>query len=138
MISAKAGFIQWAFLSNVTSMQRILLFSAAVLLFASAASADDAEELFKRKVRPLFERKCFDCHSSKADEVKSNLKLDTLEDILKGGDNGPAVEPGNAEGSFLLKAVRYEVEDYQMPPSGRLSDAEIKVVEEWVKKLKAE
>jgi len=91
--------------------------------------------LFKDSVRPLFERKCFQCHSSKADELKGNLKLESLETILKGGDNGPAVIVGDVENSFLLRAIRYQVDDYQMPPSGRLPDEDVALVEKWVKAL---
>ncbi len=109
-----------------------------VLAVAGTAAADDAEELFKKSVRPLFERKCFECHSSKADELKGNLKLETVEQVLKGGATGPAVIAGDVENSFLLRAMRYQEDDFQMPPSGRLPDKDIALVEKWVKALKAE
>jgi len=115
--------------------------SASFVLFVSFVvpyflfAADDSDKLFKDSVRPLFERKCFECHSSKAEEVKGNLKLETLESILKGGDQGPAVVAGDVENSFLLRAIRYQVEDFQMPPSGRLSDDDIALIEKWVKSL---
>ena len=101
----------------------------------STSHAADADKLFKDSVRPLFERKCFQCHSSKADELKGNLKLESLESILKGGDQGPAIVAGDVENSFLLRAIRYQVEDFQMPPSGRLADADVALVEKWVKAL---
>jgi cytochrome c553 len=97
--------------------------------------AEEGSQLFAKKVRPLLERKCFDCHSSKAEEVKGNLKLESLESILKGGDNGPAVVAGDVEMSFLLRAIRYEEADYQMPPAGKLSDEDIKLLEQWVRSL---
>jgi mono/diheme cytochrome c family protein len=100
-----------------------------------AAAAEDAEMLFKDSVRPLFEKRCFQCHSSKAEELKGNLKLESLESILKGGDQGPAVIAGDVEMSLLLRAIRYQEDDYQMPPSGRLPDEEIALVEKWVKAL---
>ena len=78
------------------------------------------------------ERKCFECHSSKADELKGNLKLETLDDILKGGATGPAIIAGDIENSFLLRAIRYQEDDFQMPPSGRLPDKDIALVEKWV------
>jgi hypothetical protein len=67
--------------------------------------------------------------------LKGNLKLETVESILKGGDQGPAVVPGDTENSFLLRAVRYQVEDFQMPPSGRLPDSDVALIEKWVKAL---
>ncbi len=101
-----------------------------------AVAADDAAMLFEKSVRPLFERKCFECHSSKADELKGNLKLETVELVLKGGATGPAVIAGDIENSFLLRAMRYQEDDFQMPPSGRLPDEDIALVEKWVKALK--
>lgn len=105
------------------------------VFLGAAASANDADQLFKDSIRPLFERHCFKCHSSKADELKGNLKLESLESILKGGDNGPAIVPGDVEQSFLLRAIRFQIDDYQMPPSGRLPDEDVALVEKWVKAL---
>lgn len=112
-------------------------FVAALLapLAGGAVFAAEAATIFEKQVRPLFEAKCFDCHSSRADELKGNLKLDSLEEILKGGASGPAISPGDLENSFLLRAIRYEEADYQMPPSGRLSDEAIAAVEKWVQAL---
>lgn len=110
---------------------------AQTALATALAAADDPAELFKKSVRPLFERKCFECHSAKADELKGNLKLETLEQILKGGETGPAVVPGDVENSFLLRAIRYQEDDYQMPPAGRMEDAAIALVEKWVRALKS-
>src|SRR5688572_14517700 len=125
--------------------RKLILFSLCLdfcfLLFVtigptdSALSADDAEVLFKDSVRPLFEKKCFACHSSKAEELKGNLKLESLESILIGGDQGLAVIAGDVEKSLLLRAIRYQEDDYQMPPSGRMADEEIALVEKWVKAL---
>ena len=118
-------------------MQSTIGATCIALLFAltARAFAGDSKALFEKNVRPLLERKCYDCHSAKADEVKGNLRLDSLEGILKGGDNGPAVIAGDVENSFLLRAIRYQEDDYQMPPSGRLPDGDIAAVETWVKAL---
>lgn len=120
-------------------MHRFILLSLSLGLFLGSSSrADEASKLYKEKIQPLFQRKCYDCHSAKADDLKSGLKLDTLEDILKGGSTGPAVVPGEPENSFILKALRYEEQDYQMPPSGKLDDKDIKAVESWIRELKAD
>ena len=117
---------------------RLLLVLLAVTLLSGnlEVRADDSAALFDKSVRPLFERKCFECHSSKADELKGNLKLETVEQVLKGGATGPAVIAGDVENSFLLRAIRYQEDDFQMPPSGRLPDEDIALVEKWVKALK--
>ena len=67
---------------------------------------------------------CYKCHSAEAEKVKGGLLLDTREALLKGGDTGPAIVPGDPEKSLLIKAVRYTDPDLQMPPKGeKLSDA---------------
>ena len=112
-----------------------LILWGSLLFLCPAAWGEDATEQFAKKVKPLLESKCFKCHSSRTDELKANLKLESLDDILKGGDSGPAIKPGDAKESLLLRAIRYEIEDVQMPPSGKLEDEEIQVVEAWVKSL---
>ena len=47
--------------------------------------------------------------------------LDTREGWQKGGENGPAIVPGDPAKSLLLKAVRYDDPDLQMPPERRRS-----------------
>jgi hypothetical protein len=69
--------------------------------------------------------------------LKGNLKLESVEDILRGGDSGPAVKPGDPAESLLARPIRYEIEDKQMPPSGKLDDADVRLIEEWIKQLLA-
>jgi hypothetical protein len=121
-------------LEGNSSMRGCFVFLVGWCLLAASGSAQDAKTQFEKTVRPLFERKCFQCHSSKADELKGNLKLESVELILKGGDQGPAIVPGDND-SFLLRAIRYQVEDFQMPPSGRLEDKDVVLIEKWVKTL---
>lgn len=121
-------------------MPRSSILAAAALVtcaLTSSVQAEEASQLFTRKIQPLLRSKCFDCHSAKAEEVKGGLKLDTLDEMLKGGPSGPAIVPGDTVNSFLLRAIRYEEADYQMPPSGKLSDEEIQLVEQWVRGLSA-
>lgn len=94
------------------------------------ANAPSPEQLryFESHVRPLLVEKCLECHSG--DEPDGGLLMNGLASLLAGGESGPAVEPGNADASLLIEAVRYE--SYEMPPSGKLSDREIQVLEKWV------
>src|SRR5690606_41203330 len=45
--------------------------------------------------------------------------------------SGPAIEPGKPEESLLIEAINYA--SYEMPPSGKLKDADIAVLTEWVR-----
>src|ERR1051325_11864915 len=107
---------------EVNKMQRkmfIRVVGAGVLLCAQSlrAAPDSAGiEFFEKKIRPIFVEHCYECHSADAKKVKGGLLLDTRDSTLKGGDNGPAIVPGNPDKSLMIKAVRYTDEDLQMPP----------------------
>lgn len=90
-------------------------------------------EFFEQKIRPLLVERCYQCHSA-TKKVKGGLKLDSRQGWEKGGETGPAVAPGKPDESLLVKAVRYQDADLQMPPGGKLSDAEIALFEEWVRR----
>ena len=105
----------------------------SLLPIDSARADPDAEkiEFFERKIRPLFVQTCTQCHG---DEVQENgLRLDSRAALLKGGQSGPALVPGDAERSLLMLAVRHRDEDLKMPPEGgRLPDHEIASLEKWI------
>jgi hypothetical protein len=121
-------------------MQRtiLILAVAAVPLLCSPqsqAAPDPAGiEFFEKKIRPIFVEHCYECHSADAKKVKGGLLLDTRDGTLKGGDNGPALVPGNPDKSLMIKAVRYTDEDLQMPPKKKkLPPEKIADLEAWVK-----
>jgi hypothetical protein len=124
----------------VTSRFGLVAPSAGLLLFAlaplAAAAAPDSAgiEFFEKKIRPLFVEHCYKCHSVQAEKLKGGLLLDTREGLLKGGDTGPAIVPGDPEKSLLIKAVRYTDENLQMPPKNqKLMPEQIADLELWVK-----
>lgn len=106
------------------------------LAAATSAADKEAEKNFDDKIKPLFSRHCFECHSATSDELKGKLKLDTLADVLRGGAQGVAVKPGDPAGSLLLRAIKYEEADYQMPPRGKIPAKEVEEIEKWIKDLK--
>ncbi|GAB5406186.1 MAG: PSD1 and planctomycete cytochrome C domain-containing protein [Aureliella sp.] len=87
-------------------------------------------EFFERKIRPLLSEHCYECHSAAGEKLQAGLRVDNRESLISGGDSGAAIEPGNPHSSLLVEALKYE--SYEMPPSGKLSDAEIKAVEKWI------
>lgn len=106
-----------------------------VHMLAETQSTDAGKiEFFEKEIRPLLAENCYSCHSanSKAKgKLKAGLRLDSLEMILKGGDSGPALIPGEAN-SLIIKAVGYLNEDMAMPPKGKLRDSEIQALIKWV------
>lgn len=92
----------------------------------ACASDDD----FEASVRPLLVEKCQGCHGVK--EQNGGLKLTHRDEILSGGDNGPAIVPGEPEKSLLIQAIGYQGE-LKMPPDGKLSETQIATLVQWVK-----
>lgn len=104
--------------------------TALVLVPVCLWSADLAQ--FEKQVRPVLATQCYSCHSSKAKIVQGNLRVDSRAGLLRGGDSGPAVVPGDPAGSRLLQVLRHEVKP-TMPPWGKLKPEQIAAIEHWVK-----
>jgi mono/diheme cytochrome c family protein len=107
-------------------------------ILASAVRADvtpsSGTDFFESKIRPILVDNCYKCHSSQAEKLKGGLSVEFHESLLKGGENGPAVVPGNPDKSLLIKAVRYGDPDLQMPPRGKkLSEQQIADLVTWIK-----
>ncbi|HSJ02133.1 MAG TPA: DUF1549 domain-containing protein, partial [Verrucomicrobium sp.] len=88
---------------------------------------------FFRDIQPILETKCFDCH--RGTKTKGDLRLDTLADAMKGGENdGAAVTPHHPEKSALLARIITEDEDAIMPPKGdRLTKEQADKIATWIK-----
>jgi mono/diheme cytochrome c family protein len=115
--------------------RQLCTWGALHFLIAIPAQADDPvsrdqEQFFETQVRPVLAAKCLECHGDKKQE--SGLRLDSRATALKGGDSGsPAVVPGKPDESLLIAAVRH-TGDYQMPPTGKLTDEQIAALSKWV------
>jgi len=99
---------------------------------AAAPTPEEGEAFFEKNIRPLLIQRCYECHSLEAKKTKGGLSLDSKQGMLKGGDLGPAVEPGKPDDSLLIQAVRYQEDDLKMPPKGKLSANEIALLSQWV------
>src|SRR5580704_3202519 len=91
-------------------------------------------QFFENKIRPILTDNCYKCHSHEAPKLKGGLSVEFHETLLKGGETGPAIVPGDPDKSLLIKAVRYTDPDLQMPPKDKkLSDEQIQDLVLWVK-----
>ena len=71
---------------------------------------------YAKDIRPMFDASCFRCHGEQ--RQKGDLRLDTLQAVLKGGEDGKVVLPGDSKHSLLVAAVAQIHEDIAMPPKG--------------------
>ena len=111
------------------SLPVLLLASVASLAAGSAfADPDSTPDLSKlppastqagvtylTDIRPLFEASCFRCHGEQ--RHKGDIRLDSLEAVLKGGEDGKIVVPGDSAKSQLVISVARIDPDSAMPPS---------------------
>lgn len=123
-------------------MSRLVIVLAIVGALASRASQavepvdvdrQVATEFFEKKIRPLLIQRCDECHSTQKADESGHLALDNRASLLAGGTRGPVLVPGKPDESLLIKAVRYLDPQLQMPPDGKLADAEIELLSKWVR-----
>jgi hypothetical protein len=100
-----------------------------------AGRGENAEGIafFEKAIRPVLVDRCFSCHGARVEKPKGGLVLETREGMLKGGDSGPAIVPGDPEASLLIQAIRYRDEALRMPPKRRLAPEQVAAFESWVK-----
>src|SRR5215470_5587550 len=94
------------------------------------APRPEAETFFELKVRPILAGTCFRCHGG--GKTRGGLRVDTRAALLRGGESGPALVPGDPDHSLLVRAVRYRHERIRMPPDRRLSGEVVADLAAWV------
>ena len=118
-----------------STQRRVALWGATCVLCLAIGpplivKAQTANQSNKDAVSVL-KQKCFQCHS---DTVQmANLNLASREAMIKGGDKGSALTPGNAEASRLYRRISgLELPKMPMAPMPALSAEEIALVKSWI------
>lgn len=108
------------------------LIPAWVLGFVAAGLAASAAEVdlsklpppatrtgvtFAKDIKPLFEASCVQCHG--AQRPKALLRLDSLEGVLKGSEDGKVLVPGDSAKSKIVIAASQLDPKTAMPPKPR-------------------
>jgi hypothetical protein len=107
------------------------LFACCAILFSAfdvSAAEPNSELFFEKDVRSIFREFCFDCHGA-AEKPEGSLDLRLVRFMLKGGDSGPVIDPGDPEASYLLDRVK----SGEMPPGeAHVPEEKIAVLERWI------
>jgi hypothetical protein len=77
-------------------------------------AANKKDLTYAKDIRPLFEASCFRCHGEQ--RPRGGLRLDSLEAVLKGGDDGKVVIAGDSKRSVLVAAAAQVDDEIAMPP----------------------
>jgi len=114
---------------------RFFFFILVAVLGSVTVTAEKPEqiEFFETRIRPVLAQECYECHNSQGD-AEGGLVLDHRKSLLAGGDQGPAIVPGNPDRSLLIQAIRHDRDDLEMPSAApKLDAAIIQDFEQWVR-----
>jgi hypothetical protein len=102
-------------------------------MIATAASADEKSDFFEAKVRPLLIEHCYECHSAEHQSAEGGLLLDSQPAMQSGGSRGNVISLNEGpDKSLLWHAVSYADNDLQMPPTGKLNEADLETIRTWL------
>jgi mono/diheme cytochrome c family protein len=121
------------FLAFFDHLRPILLLLSLIGVSNAAPSTQPPDY---SSVDAIFTKHCLDCHASK--DPEGELVLESFDSLMKGGEIGPAILPGQSSESLLIKMVegRFEKDGKKkiMPPGKRakLTPAEIATIKSWI------
>lgn len=118
----------------------------AVAAFASrvdAADPTDATSIvttlppleFNRDIRPILSAHCYACHGPDARSRQADLRLDDRESAVAPRDNTPAIVPGSAATSEVIRRLITADTAERMPPpdsKASLTTAQIETLRRWI------
>ena len=126
---------------NVRFSHCVFLSAMAIAALASCSSksddnpvgttvVDDKNVSFRSTIKPIFQSNgCLNCHGS-----NGGLDLETAAGVLSGGDHGPAVVPGDADRSTLIRKVSSSPPfGDRMPVDGpHVKDHDVELLRAWI------
>jgi len=136
-------------MNTITAKAAPWMLTLLTIALVSAARAEDDEPQpieiaavqredpvdFEKEILPILKKSCLACHNQA--EASGDLVLETPQSILKGGENGATVSPGNGDKSLLLK-VASRREEPSMPPEDNdvdaapLTPAQLGLIKVWI------
>ena len=104
---------------------------------AKLPPAADKTVSYETDIKPIFDKSCIKCHGEQ--KPKGKLRLDSLQGVLKGGEDGKVIVPGKSTESVLMANIVHlgDPDDYMPPPKnkagiGPLTKQEIGVIRAWI------
>jgi mono/diheme cytochrome c family protein/uncharacterized membrane protein len=100
---------------------------------SAGASRGNQDTAYAKAIDPIFDANCAACHG--AGKSKGGLRLDSYEQLMRGGNDGPVIVPGDPAHSLLLQRITLPRDNTKaMPADGRrpLKPEEIALIQSWI------
>jgi len=99
----------------------------------AAPAEETAGVSFANDVLPILEQRCVKCHGGEKQEggrrIEEGLILQSYQEVMAGSWNGPVIEPGDVEASYLIE----QIVTGEMPKKEpRLLPGEVRTISQWV------
>jgi mono/diheme cytochrome c family protein len=88
-------------------------------------------DFYSTSIEPVFRAQCLTCHTP--DKKRGGLDMTTREALLKGGDTGPALIPGDPDNSLIMQLVRHEKKPHMPHKEAKLPDTAIAAIADWIR-----
>lgn len=88
---------------------------------------------FESRVAPIFSERCVTCHGP--EKKKGRLRLDSFDQVMRGGKHGPVIKSGDPNNSEMIRRVSLPRDDeHAMPAEGKpgLTATDIAVIAAWI------
>jgi hypothetical protein len=116
--------------------------TALLLGVVSASAQTPAGVDFEKQILPIFQERCLDCHqkertdekTGKVKKPKGKFRMDSAELIMKGGEEGSDLVPGDAAKSLIYTLTALPADDDKiMPPKGDpLTKEQQDLIKQWI------
>lgn len=119
---------------GIRSLAGLTVFTLAFVALGFSQNALPASRPvdFASDIRPIFEERCYTCHSDEAHQ--GDFRLNSRESVLRGGGSGiAAIVPGDSATSLLYRYVARLDKKIFMPPVGPpLTGDQVELIREWI------
>jgi len=112
-----------------------LLVLAIILGDEGKIGVCDESHLYEQQIKPIFSEKCITCHGALRSEA--GLRLDAIQFIREGSDEGSIVKSDESGFGKLIDRVTSKDADLRMPPEDAgtaMSQAQIAALTRWIEK----
>ena len=95
---------------------------------------------YQRQIQPIWNSRCVSCHSGSFPagglNLSSGVSYSQLVDVISPNYGVWRVRRGRPDSSVLFhKIINTRIYGGRMPPSGKLSESEIMLIEKWIREL---